>query len=206
MVSMRRGFALGLGWVAVTAAAVLVAWRGVDVVADQLTESRPSSLSSAAVASALTDEGTGGKTSAPTSTTVRRSTTSVRPGTTAPPTSGPPPTVTPRTTAPPATTAATTAPPPAAETRSYGLVGGTVGIRYENGGARLLYANPNSGFTVKIGDAGPPRVEVEFESDNHRSRIDARWDDGPSVDIDEDGGDGGSDGDGDGDGGESGPG
>ena len=204
MVSMRRGFALGLGWVAVTAAAVLVAWRGVDVVADQLTESRPSSLSSAAVASALTDDGTGGKTSASTSTTVRRSTTSLRPGTTAPPTSGPPPTATPRTTAPPPTAATTTAPPPAAETRTYSLVGGTVGIRYENGGARLLYANPNSGFTVKIGDAGPPRVEAEFESDTHRSRIDARWDDGPHVDIDEDGGGAGDD-DGGGGGG-SGPG
>ena len=203
---------LGAGWLVVTALAVLVAWRGVDVVANSLTESRDGELSQGAVTNAL-DE------SDPTSTrgtASRRSTTTRRTGTTTadgqpsgnarepagptgtPGTSAAPGTVTtspsapasPGTagpgTSPPATSApTTTAPPPTtaapAQTRSSELQGGTVGVRFENGGARLLYATPKSGYTVRIDKNGPPEVDVRFDSDTHKSRLRAWWDGGPQA-------------------------
>jgi len=39
-----------------------------------------------------------------------------------------------------------------------------------------LWATPNSGFSVEVKREDDGRVEVEFESDEHESEIEAWWD------------------------------
>ena len=68
--------------------------------------------------------------------------------------------------------------------RTYQLVGGSVGVRFENGEAHLLWATPNSGFSVdSSGDSSS--VDVRFESDSHESRLKAFWSGGPQQEIEE---------------------
>lgn len=70
------------------------------------------------------------------------------------------------------------------EDRTYQLVGGSAGVRFENGAAHLLWATPNSGYSVESsGDAST--VDVRFRSDSHESRLKAFWDDGPQEEIDD---------------------
>ena len=65
-------------------------------------------------------------------------------------------------------------------------VGGTVVVRYRPGEVELQAATPAPGFAVEIDDAGPPRVRVEFDSDEVEARIEVRWDNGSlDIDIDE---------------------
>ena len=68
--------------------------------------------------------------------------------------------------------------------KTYQLVGGSVGVRFENGGAHLLWATPNSGFSVESSTDGGT-VDVRFESDTHESRLRAFWDGGPQQQIEE---------------------
>jgi cytoskeletal protein RodZ len=74
----------------------------------------------------------------------------------------------------------------AAEDRTYELVGGSVGVRFENGEAHLLWATPNSGFNVDA-SGSDSNVDVRFESLNgsHESRLKAYWDNGPQQEIEE---------------------
>jgi cytoskeletal protein RodZ len=73
-----------------------------------------------------------------------------------------------------------------AEDRTYQLVGGSVGVRFENGEAHLLWATPNSGFNVDA-SGSDSNVDVRFESLNgsHESRLKAYWDNGPQQEIEE---------------------
>jgi hypothetical protein len=41
-----------------------------------------------------------------------------------------------------------------------------------------VWATPNPGFTVEVKDSGPEDVDVEFESDEHRSRLRVRCENG----------------------------
>jgi hypothetical protein len=71
------------------------------------------------------------------------------------------------------------------EDRRYQLVGGSVGVRFENGAAHLLWATPNSGFSVDS-RGGSTNVDVRFRSDSHESRLKAFWgDNGPEQEIEE---------------------
>jgi hypothetical protein len=89
----------------------------------------------------------------------------------------------PEATAPPATpTLAAGAPAP--EDRTYQLVGGTVGVHFENGGARLLWATPKPGFRVDSSGSSD-QVDVRFRSDDHESRLNAFWDNGPRSEVEE---------------------
>ena len=47
-------------------------------------------------------------------------------------------------------------------------------------------ATPKPGFTVDIGDSHDGGVRVEFENDDHRSRLDGWWDGGPQDEVRED--------------------
>lgn len=59
-------------------------------------------------------------------------------------------------------------------------------VRYRPGEVQLQAATPAPGFAVEIDDAGPPRVRVEFESDDADVRVEARWADGAlDVDVDD---------------------
>ena len=74
----------------------------------------------------------------------------------------------------------------AAEDRTYQLVGGSVGVRFEDGEAHLLWASPNSGFNVDA-SGSDSNVDVRFESisGSHESRLKAYWDHGPQQEIEE---------------------
>ena len=162
---MRTLVKLALAWLLATLAAVGLGVLAVGVVTDSVTENRPERLSALAVRNALTvSDPAGPAATSPTS-----------PATT--PSSRPPATSRPATTA--------TAPPaPTPEDRTYQLVGGTVGVRFENGTARLLWATPKPGFRVESGGSSD-RVDVRFRSDDHESRLRAFWDNGPQTEVEE---------------------
>ncbi|MEY2424147.1 MAG: hypothetical protein QOI95_4214 [Acidimicrobiaceae bacterium] len=72
----------------------------------------------------------------------------------------------------------------APEDRTYQLTGGSVGVRFENGEAHLLWATPNSGFSVDSSGSSS-NVDVRFESDTHESRLKAFWNNGPQAETEE---------------------
>jgi hypothetical protein len=82
------------------------------------------------------------------------------------------------TTAPPASTTTSVVP---SESHTYHLTGGTTTIRFSPTEVRATMTSPNLGFSVKKSEGDGTSWRVEFESDDHRSRIDATWDNGPQV-------------------------
>ena len=184
---MRRTGLYLIGWFAAGVAAVTVAGLGVSMVTDQVTGSRPAPLSAQQVQEQLdagptTDGGTDTPSTDGTATddTVTSTTSTTAPVATTPTTAGP------SSTDGPGTTAATTPPPPpttAAVTRSYDLVGGSVTLRFEPSGVTVLLATPKAGFSVDVGESHDSGARVEFESDGHKSRLDAWWDGGPQDEV-----------------------
>jgi hypothetical protein len=180
---VRRTLPFVALWFVTGALAAAVATAGVAVVDDQLTSPRPAPLSAeqvrrevAASSATSTTASDGGVA---TTTTTRRRSDEVTSTTTAAGTGadgGP----TATTTTPPAAPAA----PP--ETRTYDLVGGTATLRFSAAGVTVLAASPAPGFTVDIGDSHDGGKRVEFESDDHRSRLDAWWAGGPQDEVRED--------------------
>jgi hypothetical protein len=155
---VRRSLALGAVWAAAAASAAGVAWAGIGVVGDQVTDDRPAPLSSEQVAQASgSEQAPGTTTSAPDGAT--------------------------STTAPPAD--------PSATTSTYKMQGGVVTLRFSPAGVEVVGASPYEGFTVDVEPEHGNGVKVEFESDAHRSRVDAWWDGGPQVEPREEGDGGG---------------
>jgi hypothetical protein len=62
---VRRNLALGLAWLAAAVAAAVVAWSGVGLVGDQVTDDRPATLSSAEIEGELAEATTTTTTAAP---------------------------------------------------------------------------------------------------------------------------------------------
>jgi hypothetical protein len=177
---VRRFLALGAAWVVAAAVAAGVAWAGIGVVGDQVTDERPAPLSASEVASRL-DEPTPGPTEPGPGSTTSTST---------------PSTSTPSTTV-------------AGETKTYNLTGGSVGVRFSPSGVTLLWATPLDGFEVDTDVGERVRVEFESDTHESRleawwdggPRDDVREDDPGAGDGDGNRGPGGGD-----DGGSSGPG
>lgn len=187
---MRRTVAVAAAWLGAASAVTALSWRAVGVIGDRVAGVSPAPIRPSEVAGARPDA------PEPTSTT----TTAVL----APPSSGPvaPPEVPgPATTRPlsgprpgPTTsTAPQPAPPPtssgpstttttAGATRTYTLVGGSAAVRFTPSGATLLWATPNPGFEAEVDQEGG-RLKVEFESDTHRSELEAWWDGGPRDSV-----------------------
>jgi hypothetical protein len=178
---VRRTLPFVALWFVAGAAAAGIATAGVAVVNDQLTGSRPSPLSAAEVrqqAAAAEDAATTTSTGSTTSTTEpggSTTTTTARPGagTTGGTDGGPDPTAT------------TTSASPTSVTRTYELVGGTATIRFSPSGITVLSATPKPGFAAEVEPEGTG-MKVEFESEVHRSRIDAWWAGGPQTETRED--------------------
>ncbi len=170
---MRRSLALVAVWVLAAMLAAGVAWAGIGVVGNQVTDDRPPPLSADEIA--------------------RRVAAGQQTSTSAPPPGG--------------STTTTAGPPADATTKTYPLVGGTVTLRFSAAGVSVVAATPNQGFDVDWEPEHGNGVRVEFESDQHESRIDAWWDGGPHVEPrengaevetdDDDGDDDGDDGSGD---------
>lgn len=162
---MRRTVLLVGAWLVGGAAAVGAASLGVSRVGDEVTGNRPTPLSAAEVREELA--------AAPATTT-----TSPSPVTTT--------TITPTTT----TTTTVVAPQQqptttteAAETRTYALVGGTATLRFAPSGVTVVAAAPNPGFSVETNPEHGNGIRVEFESDDHRSRVTGWWEDGPRDEV-----------------------
>lgn len=85
-----------------------------------------------------------------------------------------------------ATGAATPRPSDATEAgvRTFQLTGGTATIQFSPARVEVVSAVPAPSFTVDVDPAGDT-TRVEFESDAHRSRLDAWWDGRPRYEIDE---------------------
>lgn len=179
---MRKSVVYVGAWFLAGAVAVGLASMGVALVSDRVTEERRAPLSDAEMREELAADDLPGAATT-TTTTGAPSTTTTAPGP-----------VTPTTVAPVSngpggptggtTTTAPSTPPPAPVTRTYDLVGGTVTLRFEPTGVTVLVATPEPGFSVEVDeevhDGG---ARVEFESDDHRSRVDGWWDGGPRDEV-----------------------
>jgi hypothetical protein len=159
--------------------ATFVAWQGVALVGDQVTDRPPTPVAADGV-----DDGSTATTSTtapppgPATTTTTVAPTGP-PGPASTPPSGPGPTQ-PTTTIPPAP------PPPAGTTRTYNLVGGDVALRFEASGVTVLYATPRAGFTVEVGNSHGTGRSVRFDGDDHRSEVVGWWEGGPVDEVRED--------------------
>lgn len=155
---MRRILTLGVAWAVAAVVAAVVAWQGVGLVGDQVTDDRPATLSAAEVEARLagtaTPTGDGGTptTSAPTATT------------SAPPTSVP--AVTP-------------------VHRPYTVTGGTAVLSFSPEGVSPVSAVPSTGYTVRSTPHDSGGWRIEFEGPAGRSRIDAWWDGGPRESVED---------------------
>jgi hypothetical protein len=187
---MRKTVPYVAAWFVAGVAAVALASAGVAAVGQQVTGSRPAPLSANEVRELAADG-----TSTTTTTTASPTTTAPRTATTTAPgagsggsgptgtgSSGTPgggsPTTTPTTAPPP--------PPPAPTTRTYNLIGGTATLQFSSTGVKVLVAAPNAGFSVEVSETHGTGARVEFETDEHKSRVDAWWDDGPQDEVRED--------------------
>jgi hypothetical protein len=178
---MRRLLTLTGAWLAAAIVAAGVAWQGVRLVGDQVTDARPPSLTGEQIEAAV----------------AASSEDATEPATG--------PTTTSATTSTP-TTGGAAASEPAPEVRAWELTGGSVSLRFAPSGVTVVSAVPHTGYQVRPESRDDGGVRVEFDGPEGRSRIEAWWDGGPQFEIDDDGAEGGHDGGGgDGDGG-SGPG
>jgi cytoskeletal protein RodZ len=176
---MSRRLALVLAWLGATVLAVGVASAAVGTVRNQVTD-RPQTTDPFFAAAPVADASSttlGATTTLPatsaTTTTLASTTTTLASTTlanTVPTTSA-----TTTTTRPPTTT---TAPPTTPITTTHDLVGGSVTITAASPNVSLVGAVPSSGFTVKVENAGPSEVRVEFDSESWESEFSAKWDDG----------------------------
>lgn len=178
---MRRTITYVAVWFAAGIGAVTLGSAAVSLVGNQVTGSRPAPLSADEVRSELSDDA--GST---TTTASDGSTTSTTPPGGATVTTRPGPT--PTTSAPSGTngtTPTTTTPEPAPlpETRTYSLEGGTATLRFEATGVTVVEATPRPGYSVEVEPTHDNGSQVEFRSDNHRSRVEGWWDDGPRDEV-----------------------
>lgn|GEM_PF-3352383 len=173
--TVPRRALLVIAWLVGGLAAVSLASAAVSRVGNEVTGDRPSPLSAEEVAAELAAESTtttepdGGTPS--TSPTSETATSAPTPTTVAPP---------PSTVAPPPPTSAAEG-----ELRTYALVGGTATLRFTPAGVTVVTANPNPGYKVEVEPAYGNGVEVSFETDHHKSKVEGWWDGGPRDQVDE---------------------
>jgi hypothetical protein len=183
---VRRLVTFAVAWLLAAVAATTAAWQGVALVTHEVTDERPAALGASDIEAALDDasdtsimttsSATASATTSATGAGAGSGSTSTTAGT--PGTSGTGPVTTTRPSGSGTTT--TTALDAVAETHTYTLIGGTTTLRFSPAGVSQVVSTPNPGFEVKTEPEGGG-LRVEFESDSHRSRIDAWWDDGPRV-------------------------
>jgi hypothetical protein len=179
---VRRTVPLVALWLAAGAAATTVAWWGVSTVSEQLagSNSHPAPLSAEDIREELAAAPTATSTTVVPAPATSTSTSSTLPTTATTTVTSPPPVTT-----VPATTTVPTAPQPV--TRSYDLVGGSATLRFSPTGVTVVVATPAPGFTVDVTGSHSSGVRVEFEGDDHRSRVEGWWDDGPRDEVREEG-------------------
>lgn len=96
-----------------------------------------------------------------------------------------PPVVTTGPTDAPVDPAPTTSSTSTARTRTFETTGGTATVRFSVAEVEVLGAVPAAGFTVDLEPEDDGSARVDFESEEHRSRLRVWWSDGPRHDIEE---------------------
>ena len=79
---------------------------------------------------------------------------------------------------PPEAGGAATRAPASSSTRTFTLTGGTATVRFTPDGVAVISAVPAAGYDTDVDDDddGEGRTRIEFESDDHRSRLEVWWD------------------------------
>jgi cytoskeletal protein RodZ len=196
---MMRRVGIVVAWVVATMVATMIAATAVGSVRGQVTDVpaipragtvvllATSTTTTAVEPSTTSPPTTGGTTptTEPVTATTEATTTTTSSTTT---TTSPP--STPPTTSAPTPTTTTTAPNGPAVT-THRLQGGEVRISALEPDVNLVSAFPFGGFSVEVEKSGPDKVEVTFESEDHKSSFKASWEDGElNIDIKEEAEDG----------------
>jgi hypothetical protein len=186
---VRRIGLLIAGWAFATVVVLILGLQGVSAISDSVTRHPKASLSRDSVKAALDRSGSSTESSSSSSADGSASSSDTALGSTTGSDLG-------AQQAPPSNESASSGDERGSESeggssvnashedRTYRLVGGSVGVRFANGEAHLLWATPNSGFSVDSSGSSS-NVDVRFESDNHESRLKAFWDGGPQQEIEE---------------------
>lgn len=181
---MRKTLPYVAAWFLAGVVAVAVASAGVSMVGEQVTDnSREAPLSAEQVREELVAGGHDTTTTerpAATTTTITAAPTTVDAGGAS--SDGPSTAAEGGAT----TTSTTPPPPPVASTKTYNLVGGTATLRFGSTGVTVVAAVPKAGFSVEVSEAHDNGARVEFESEDHRSRVDGWWAGGPREEVRED--------------------
>lgn len=191
---MKRKIRIGAAWLGATALSVLIASAAVAGIRDRVVETPVALGLPTTTSTTVPLDPSTSTTIADVPTTALPSTTSTTTSTTEPPdvtvttVAGSPVTT---TTEPPAATTTTTAPPQTTTTfavthKTYDMVGGTVILAIGDSEVTLVSATPRPGFSADYEHTGPDEVEIKFVSGDHKSKLEAHWEDGElKVDIDE---------------------
>ncbi|MDX2344260.1 MAG: hypothetical protein QNL12_11270, partial [Acidimicrobiia bacterium] len=182
---MRRYWRIGLAWLGATALSVLIASTAVAGIRDRVVET-PVAIGPPTTTTTTVAPGEVATTSSPIdpiATATSPTTTSTTTTTTAPPTATTIVESTVTTTAPPASTTTTTAPPQTTTTlalsnETYDMIGGTVILSFGGGEVHLVSAAPRPGFSADYEHTGPVEVEIKFESNDHKSKLEAKFESG----------------------------
>ncbi len=165
---MRSKSFLAVIWAVATVVAVAIVWQSLGFVSTR-TEDDGTALGDGSTGSVVTPLTEG--TSPPTTAGGSGST-------------GTDPAGAPSTTPPTVTTTVAGEIPADAVDQTFELVGGTAVVRYSSTGVTVLYAAAADGFQPKIEPEGTG-LKVEFRSEDHRSRVDVWWDNGPRSSTEE---------------------
>jgi hypothetical protein len=190
---VRRTGLLVAGWALATSLALVLGLQGVRAISDSVTSHPKASLSPGSVRAALDRSSSSTDESSSSSDEASSLSSSVEQGPSSSSTADDRGQL-PQVPSPGAQTASSGEPTPpsessesaaqASEDQTFQLVGGSVGVRFENGEAHLLWATPNTGFSVDTSGSSS-NVDVRFESDSHESRLKAFWNNGPQHEIEE---------------------
>ncbi len=181
---MRRLALIG-GWLVVVILTTALTWQIVSA-ADNRVSERPSSPLNVAAPQL---QASGDPTTTTIQTAITQTTLTTTPSSTSTTVAGATTTTSgrsPTSTSAPAVTTTSTAVEWLVKTTS--TIGGTVVVKYRPDEVVFQAASPGAGFHVEVDKAGPPEVEVEFESETLKVRFRAKWDDGQlEIDVSESG-------------------
>lgn len=76
-------------------------------------------------------------------------------------------------------------PTPTARTRTFEMVGGTATVQFSATRVEVLGAVPATGFSADVEPEDDGSTRVDFESEDHRSRLTVWWRDGPRHQVEE---------------------
>ena len=176
LTKMRKYIGLGAAWLIATGLSVIIASAAVAGIRDRVVET-PVAIGPPTTSTTLAPTGATTSTALDVPPTLP-ATSDAPPATEAPTTTTTVEGAVTTTTAPPQPTTTTTTVSQTTTTvaltyHTYTLIGGTVTLSFGNGEVRVASVAPNAGFDADIEKGGPVEVEVDFESNDHKSELSA---------------------------------